>query len=659
MGRNRSMACRAAVRNGTARPLVFEPLEFRTLLTAKLLSPSIPSIICQPIAVPAGEVQPDTSQAPAQILGAYGINNIQLGSVAGTGAGQTIAVIDAYNESTISSDLATFDSTYGLAAPPSFQVLNENGQGSLPSSNASWSIEEALDVEWAHAVAPAANIILFEANSGNLSDLLTAVQTAENYVGVSVVSMSWSAGDFGGESGLDSYFTTPPGHSSVTFVAASGDQGTLSYPATSPNVLGVGGTSLVTNGNSYSSETAWSGSGGGATVNESEPSYQQVVQSSGDRESPDVAFDAAPGSGVSIYVGGSWTAASGTSLSGPCWAGLIAITDQLRGTPLDGPSQTLPYLYQIDAADFHDITSGSNGHYSAGLGYDEVTGLGSPVAYQLVPDLALYPTGMVTNPATTTTIATSRIAPVYGQSVTLAATVGDGDLGVNPPAGTVTFAEGTTTLGTATLARGMAFYQTSPLTPGTYKITATYDGEGTTFTGSTSSTLSLVVAPAKLTITANNQTKVYGAALPALTASYSGLVNGDTPASLAVQPTLATTATASSDVSGNPYSITATGAADPDYTISYVAGTLTVTPAPLTITADNQSMVYGSGAAQLDGHATRASSMATHRPASQSSRRFPPRRRPPATFREARIPSRRPARPIRTTRSATWRGRSR
>ena len=107
--------------------------------------------------------------------------------------------------------------------------------------------------------------------------------------------------------------------------------------------------------------------------------------------------------------------------------------------------------------------------------------------------------------------------------------------------------------------------------------------------------------PASLTITADNQTKVYGAALPTLTASYSGFVNGDTSASLTTQPTLTTTATASSHVSGNPYTITASGAVDPNYIISYVAGNLTVTTAPLTITANNQTKVYGAASADPDG----------------------------------------------------------
>ena len=110
---------------------------------------------------------------------------------------------------------------------------------------------------------------------------------------------------------------------------------------------------------------------------------------------------------------------------------------------------------------------------------------------------------------------------------------------------------------------------------------------------------SLTVTPVALIITANDQTKVYGAALPTLTASYSGLVNGDTSASLTTQPVLTTTATASSHVSGNPYSITASGAVDSDYTISYVAGTLTVTAAPLTITANNQSKTYGAAVPAL------------------------------------------------------------
>ena len=147
-------------------------------------------------------------------------------------------------------------------------------------------------------------------------------------------------------------------------------------------------------------QTAWSGSGGGVSAYESEPSYQKGVQSTGYRTIPDVAFDGSSSSGVSVYDsydntgGGPWVSMWGTSLGAPSWAALIAVADQGRvaagGTTLDGPTQTLPGLYSLPSADFHDITSGSNGSDSAGTGYDDVTGRGTPVAKLLAPDLAFY-----------------------------------------------------------------------------------------------------------------------------------------------------------------------------------------------------------------------------------------------------------------------------
>jgi uncharacterized repeat protein (TIGR01451 family) len=327
---------------------------------------------------------------PQQIQDAYGVNLLSQ-----QGSGQTIAIIGAYNAPTIASDLATFDAAYGLPAPPSFQVLNETGGSNLPQNGPQWAGEGTLDVEWAHAVAPQANIILFEATVANFSNLMNAVDTARNWPGVSVVSMSWDYTDYAGESANDFHFTTPAGHAGVTFLAASGDYATPAmYPADSPNVVGVGGTSLTTNGNAYVSESGWDESGGGPTPNEPEPLYQEGVQTSGERESPDVAFDADPNTGVSVCFQGAWSNVGGTSVSAPCWAGLIAIADQLRvsdgGTTLDGPSQTLPLLYQLPSRDFHIISGGNNG-YSVGPGYNMVTGLGSPVANLLVPDLALGP----------------------------------------------------------------------------------------------------------------------------------------------------------------------------------------------------------------------------------------------------------------------------
>ena len=161
--------------------------------------------------------------------------------MAGTGAGQTIAIVDAYNDPNIKSDLQVFDNQFGIAAPPSFNVVNQTGGANLPAADAGWSMEIALDVEWAHAIAPGANILLVEANSSSINDLVGAVNYARQAPGVTTVSMSWGGSEFAGESTYDSYFTTPAGHAGVSFVAASGDSGgSGEWPAVSPNVLGGG-----------------------------------------------------------------------------------------------------------------------------------------------------------------------------------------------------------------------------------------------------------------------------------------------------------------------------------------------------------------------------------------------------------------------------------
>ena len=241
---------------------------------------------------------------------------------------------------------------------------------------------------------------------------MAGVATAAGQPGVSVVSMSWGFAEgqsllASDEATYDSYFT----HPGVTFVASTGDYGAADpvYPAFSPNVLAVGGTSLSLNAdNSYNSETGWGynsdsmgtfiGSGGGLSLYESEPAYQLGVQTTGRRTTPDVSFVADPATGAWVadpYNLGSsnpWEVVGGTSLSAPCWAGLIALANQGRaatGQPaLDSfsPTETQQDLYKLSQSDYHIITSGSNG-YSAGAGYNLVTGLGSPVANLLVPDL--------------------------------------------------------------------------------------------------------------------------------------------------------------------------------------------------------------------------------------------------------------------------------
>jgi hypothetical protein len=358
----------------------------------------------------AGTMQPFGSSGPvgnmpAQIRHAYGFDAITFngGTVAGDGSGTTIAIVDAYDDPNAAGDLHQFDVASGLSDPV-FTKVNQTGGSTMPSSNSGWALETALDVEWAHAIAPKANILLVEANSSSDSDLFTAVQYAASQPGVVVVSMSWGGGEFGFESSWDSTFTTPAGHAGVTFVASSGDAGApVSYPSASPNVVSVGGTTLSIDGSgNYLSESGWGGSGGGLSADETQPSYQKgvVTQTSTQRANPDVAYDASPGSGFAVYAsfaeGAStpWVQVGGTSAGAPQWAALIAIADQGRALSglgsLDGPTQTLPKLYGLAASDFHDITTGSSTgtpNYSAGPGYDLVTGRGSPVANFVVADL--------------------------------------------------------------------------------------------------------------------------------------------------------------------------------------------------------------------------------------------------------------------------------
>jgi len=385
-----------------------ELLEQRTLLSAAPVPSGMtaePTLQVEKLSAPSG----GSFYTPSQIQTAYGFNQVSLQS-GPNGTGQTIAIVDAYDDPTIQTDLRAFDSAFGLMNPPSLKVVSQTGSTTNlpptdPSANTqnNWEVEESLDVEWAHALAPGANIVLVEANSNNLSDLFAAVRTAASLPGVSVVSMSWGGPEFSLESIFDSYFTTPAGHQGVTFVASTGDSGAPSeYPAYSPNVLAVGGTTLnlAASGN-YLSETAWSESGGGTSQYESQPVYQAgvVTQTTTQRAAPDVAFDADPHTGVPIYDSFSfgtttpWVQIGGTSVGAPSWAAVIAIADQGRvqnglGT-LDGASQTLPMLYQLhqsNPSDFHDITSGNNG-FPAGTGYDLVTGLGSPVVNLLVSGL--------------------------------------------------------------------------------------------------------------------------------------------------------------------------------------------------------------------------------------------------------------------------------
>jgi hypothetical protein len=354
------------------------------------------ALLHSPVGAPPSSPSTPFGFSPAQIQQAYGFNQIAFNATPGNGSGTTIAIVDAYDDPNIATDLQTFDAQFGLPNP-SLTKMNQNGGASLPAGNISWGAEESIDVEWAHAIAPQASIILVECNSNMNSDLMTGVATANKQPGVVAVSMSFFSGtEYSGETGYDSLFT----QSGVTYVACSGDFGApASYPAVSPNVLAVGGTSLSLQGNgTWSSETGWYGSGGGISSYESQPTYQNgvVTQSSTSRTNPDVAYDADEFPGFAVYDTygyGGWTLGAGTSEGAPQWAALVAIADQGRklagSSSLSGSTQTLPMLYSMPGSFYHDITTGNNG-YSAGPGYDLVTGRGTPLANLIVPYLAGY-----------------------------------------------------------------------------------------------------------------------------------------------------------------------------------------------------------------------------------------------------------------------------
>ena len=398
----------AAGRPKSSGRLSFETLEPRAMLSADGLT----SDLVEFSKAAAGSV--GGGYTPAEIRTAYGFNNVSFGSTTANGAGQTIAIVDAYNDPNIATDLATFDAEFGIAAPASLKVVNQSGGSNLPGTDSTggWEVETALDVEWAHAIAPGANILLVEANDDSDNNLFSAVNYAREQAGVSVISMSWGSDDSAQYASSDQslaaeYLVTPSGHQGITFVAASGDNGVPEFPSTSPDVLAVGGTDLYLNSNgTISSETYWTPqtidgttySGGGG-----------VSQEFPGRVVPDVSYNAGVAYDVydSFTGGGGWITVGGTSAGSPQWAGLVAVADQGRvldgeGT-LNGATQTITALHAASSSDFNAISGGTT----------ETTGLGSPKANLLIPYLASYGSG-----TTTTTTA----APAAPASVSATAT---------------------------------------------------------------------------------------------------------------------------------------------------------------------------------------------------------------------------------------------
>jgi hypothetical protein len=393
-------------------------LEDRCLLAGDLqddLQAALYSTIeVTPVAVPLSigvDAEPMAGTAdpggftPAQLRHAYGFDQVFFngGTIVGDGTGQTIAIVNAYHNPNTAADLAAFNAYFGLPAPPSFTQVDQTGGTDYPGTSAAWALEASLDVQWAHAFAPGANILLVEANSANFNDLTAAVNYARSVSGVSVVSMSWGANEWSGESFYNSIFTTPAGHAGVTFFGAAGNSGGPGkYPAYSPNVVAVGGTTLTLNGsNNIVSESAWSGSGGGISQFQTQPTWQNgvVTQSATMRVMPDVSFNANPNSGVPVYdtfnnaPGTPWIKVAGTSFATPSWAALVAVANQgrtLAELPVFDTTALMTKIYTMASTNFNDITTGSSGGtipQSAGVGYDAVTGRGTPKAALLIESL--------------------------------------------------------------------------------------------------------------------------------------------------------------------------------------------------------------------------------------------------------------------------------
>jgi hypothetical protein len=317
--------------------------------------------------------------APADLQSAY-----QLPSASGTpGSGPTVAIVDAYDNPNAESDLGVYRTRFSLGACTTsngcFKKVNQTGGSTYPKGDTGWGSEIDLDIEMVSAACPSCKILLVEANSNSFADLMAAVDYAAT--NADFVSNSYGASEFGSETSYDSHFDKP----GIGITVSSGDNGYgVEYPAASPYVTAVGGTSLTQSSGAWS-ETAWSGAGSGCSAVEPKPSWQTDAGCSR-RTVADVSAVADPNTGVAVYDsygssgGANWYVYGGTSVAAPLIAGIWARAGVLSGGTVSGQ---VPYLH---LSGWDDVTSGSNARRCrdgylclAGVGYDGPTGLGTPI----------------------------------------------------------------------------------------------------------------------------------------------------------------------------------------------------------------------------------------------------------------------------------------
>jgi subtilase family serine protease len=335
----------------------------------------------------------ENANTPAIIQKAYGLNQ-SMDGIIGDGSGQTVAItaFGVSDPATLIKDVEVFSKKYSIPTA-NIRIVNSTGASVYPANNKIGALAAAANIEWVHALAPGAKILVVVANSPTSGEMLKANNYAKLQPGVSVILHTWSVPEMAVESTLDKQYFA--GSAGITYVSAGRDNGGLgvvtSYPAISPNVLSVGRTILshAADG-TWLGESASPGSAGGDSLNgwEPKPTYQSKLPKIGwnGRQMPDVSADAAPSSGFAVYVtaGGNsgWNAVSGSGQSAAIWASSIAIINQMRvwrgSLPIDGPTQLLPELYNsATSVSLRDITTGSNGSAKAVRGYDMATGLGS------------------------------------------------------------------------------------------------------------------------------------------------------------------------------------------------------------------------------------------------------------------------------------------
>ena len=330
-----------------------------------------------------------TGFCPPSLAIAYGTVNVLGGN---GGAGVTIGITDAFHYANAEADLNFFSTDMGLPACTTqngcFKQVDQNGGQNFCGSDSGWEVETMLDLEWAHAMAPNAKIVLVEGCTNEDSDLAVAVQTAVNLEGANFVSNSWGEDEFPEQIQEDASWQGL----NVPLLFASGDTGAPAiYPCTSIYATCVGGTLISLDSNFHrTSETGWGGSGGGCSLYESAPAYQTgngVSLCSPHRAAPDVS--AIGGSLVYIYDSGNggYGRVTGTSLATPVVAGVLANVEaarrgfgkkdfgQIIGDQLYHPYKTFSTPGSNYTYFYYDVVTGNNGH-AAGPGYDLVTGLG-------------------------------------------------------------------------------------------------------------------------------------------------------------------------------------------------------------------------------------------------------------------------------------------